>query len=129
MQILTLSPWSVDLNTHPRSADHISSWFLLALVITALVTFVVFGCGPEPRFAFAIVSAVTMLIIACPSALGLAKPKRLMVAVRLCAAERCPGAGQMCAFATADCCIEPPRKRVEFVLVQLFDFVPTFGIG
>ncbi|MBL6938310.1 MAG: cadmium-translocating P-type ATPase [Alphaproteobacteria bacterium] len=65
-----------------RMADRVSGWFVPAVVITALVAFAVWLLfGPEPRFAFALVSAVTVLIIACPCALGLATPMSIMVGV------------------------------------------------
>jgi len=65
-----------------RMADRVSGWFVPAVVITALVAFAVWMVfGPEPRFAFALVSAVTVLIIACPCALGLATPMSIMVGV------------------------------------------------
>jgi Cu+-exporting ATPase len=65
-----------------RMADRVSGWFVPAVIGVALVAFVAwFFVGPEPRFAFALVSAVTVLIIACPCALGLATPMSIMVGV------------------------------------------------
>ena len=63
-----------------RLADRISAWFVPAVVLTAIATFVVWMVwGPEPRVARALVSAVAVLIIACPCALGLATPMAIMV--------------------------------------------------
>ena len=64
-----------------RLADVVSGYFVPAVVIIAVVTFVVWSVwGPEPRFAYALVNAVAVLIIACPCALGLATPMSIMVA-------------------------------------------------
>jgi Cu+-exporting ATPase len=64
-----------------RLADRVSAWFVPAVIVIAAVTFVAwFFVGPEPRFAYAIVNAVAVLIIACPCALGLATPISIMVA-------------------------------------------------
>ena len=63
-----------------RLADLISSWFVPLVVLIAIVTFVVWAMiGPEPRFVYALVNAVAVLIIACPCALGLATPMSIMV--------------------------------------------------
>lgn len=65
-----------------RLADTVSSWFVPAVVLAAVVTFVVWMLlGPAPALAYAIVNAVAVLIIACPCALGLATPMSVMVAV------------------------------------------------
>ncbi|MAY61105.1 MAG: copper-translocating P-type ATPase [Rhizobiales bacterium] len=62
-------------------ADRVSSYFVPSVVIAAVAAFVVWLIvGPEPAFAFAIVSAVSVLIIACPCALGLATPMSIMTA-------------------------------------------------
>ncbi len=64
-----------------RLADVVASWFVPAVILTAVVTFMVWASfGPEPRMAHAILSAVAVLIIACPCALGLATPMAVMVA-------------------------------------------------
>lgn len=64
-----------------RLADVVAGYFVPAVVLVALATFVVWGTiGPEPRMAFAIINAVAVLIIACPCALGLATPMSIMVA-------------------------------------------------
>src|SRR4029077_12462376 len=65
-----------------RLADQVSGWFVPTVIAVALVAFAVWGIyGPEPRFAFGLVAAVTVLIIACPCALGLATPMSIMVGV------------------------------------------------
>ena len=64
-----------------RLADRVSSWFVPSVVVAAVAAFLVWTAyGPEPRFAFALVSALSVLIIACPCALGLATPMSIMVA-------------------------------------------------
>ena len=65
-----------------RLADQVSAWFVPAVVVIAVLAALAWlGWGPEPRAAFAIVAAVTVLIIACPCALGLATPMSIMVGV------------------------------------------------
>jgi Cu+-exporting ATPase len=65
-----------------RLADRISAVFVLAVIAVAIGTLVAWLIwGPEPRLAHGIVSAVAVLIIACPCALGLATPMSIMVAV------------------------------------------------
>ncbi len=61
-------------------ADKIASYFVPVVVGVSIVTFIIWGIwGPEPRFAFALVNMVAVLIIACPCALGLATPMSIMV--------------------------------------------------
>jgi Cu+-exporting ATPase len=63
-------------------ADRVSGYFVPAVVGIAALTFVVWMLvGPEPRFAYALVNAVAVLIIACPCALGLATPMSIMTGV------------------------------------------------
>jgi Cu+-exporting ATPase len=61
-------------------ADVVSSYFVPAVVLISVITFIVWASvGPQPRLAFALVNAVSVLIIACPCALGLATPMSIMV--------------------------------------------------
>ena len=65
-----------------RLADRVAAYFVPAVIVVAILSFagwILFG--PEPRFADALVAAVSVLIIACPCALGLATPMSIMVAV------------------------------------------------
>jgi Cu+-exporting ATPase len=63
-----------------RLADVVSSYFVPAVVLISVLTFIVWASvGPRPRFAYALVNAVAVLIIACPCALGLATPMSIMV--------------------------------------------------
>jgi Cu+-exporting ATPase len=65
-----------------RMADRVSAWFVPAVIAIAVASFIgwlVFG--PAPAISFALVSAVSVLIIACPCALGLATPMSIMVGV------------------------------------------------
>ncbi|WP_376800650.1 heavy metal translocating P-type ATPase [Candidatus Raskinella chloraquaticus] len=65
-----------------RLADQVSGWFVPAVMGVAVLTFAAWMLfGPEPRFAYALVAAVAVLIIACPCALGLATPMSIMVGV------------------------------------------------
>jgi P-type Cu+ transporter len=65
-----------------RLADQVSGWFVPAVIAVALIAFAAWSIfGPEPRFTFGLVAAVTVLIIACPCALGLATPMSIMVGV------------------------------------------------
>ena len=65
-----------------RLADQVSGWFVPVVIAVALVAFGAWAWfGPEPRMAFGLVAAVSVLIIACPCALGLATPMSIMVGV------------------------------------------------
>ncbi len=63
-----------------RLADVVSAWFVPTVVAVAVLTFAIWSLfGPEPRLGHALVNAVSVLIIACPCALGLATPMSIMV--------------------------------------------------
>jgi Cu+-exporting ATPase len=63
-----------------RLADVVASYFVPAVLLSAIITFVVWAIyGPQPHYAHALVNAVAVLIIACPCALGLATPMAIMV--------------------------------------------------
>jgi Cu+-exporting ATPase len=65
-----------------RLADQVSGWFVPLVIAIAVVAFAAWMLiGPEPRFPFALLAAVSVLIIACPCALGLATPMSIMVGV------------------------------------------------
>ncbi|MBB3391692.1 Cu+-exporting ATPase [Rhizobium sp. BK275] len=65
-----------------RLADQVSGWFVPVVILIAVAAFIAWGIwGPEPRFAYGLVAAVAVLIIACPCALGLATPMSIMVGV------------------------------------------------
>lgn len=65
-----------------RLADQVAGWFVPTVIVVALIAFAAWAWfGPEPRMAFGLVAAVSVLIIACPCALGLATPMSIMVGV------------------------------------------------
>jgi Cu+-exporting ATPase len=65
-----------------RVADRVAAWFVPTVIAVAILAFVIWGtAGPDPRLAHALVVAVSVLIIACPCALGLATPMSIMVGV------------------------------------------------
>jgi P-type Cu+ transporter len=65
-----------------RLADQVAGWFVPTVIAVALIAFGAWAWfGPEPRMAFGLVAAVSVLIIACPCALGLATPMSIMVGV------------------------------------------------
>ncbi len=65
-----------------RLADQVAGWFVPIVMLASLLAFAAWSIwGPEPRFAYALVAAVAVLIIACPCALGLATPMSIMVGI------------------------------------------------
>jgi Cu+-exporting ATPase len=65
-----------------RLADRVAGFFVPAVVTVAVIAFAVWmNVGPQPRLAYALVSAISVLVIACPCALGLATPMSVMVGV------------------------------------------------
>ena len=65
-----------------RLADQVSGWFVPAVIAIAVAAFLAWATfGPDPRLAYGLVAAVSVLIIACPCALGLATPMSIMVGV------------------------------------------------
>ena len=65
-----------------RLADQVAGWFVPAVIAAAILAFIAWATfGPEPRLTFGLIAAVTVLIIACPCALGLATPMSIMVGV------------------------------------------------
>ena len=65
-----------------RLADQVSAWFVPLVIAIAVAAFMAWAVwGPEPRYAYGLIAAVSVLIIACPCALGLATPMSIMVGV------------------------------------------------
>lgn len=65
-----------------RLADNVAGWFVPAVILIAAVAFIIwFGFGPQPALSYGLLAAVSVLIIACPCALGLATPMSIMVGV------------------------------------------------
>jgi Cu+-exporting ATPase len=65
-----------------RLADQVAGWFVPAVIVVAIAAFGAWAWfGPEPRLSYGLVAAVSVLIIACPCALGLATPMSIMVGV------------------------------------------------
>jgi Cu+-exporting ATPase len=71
-----------------RLADRVTGWFVPAVLVIAAATFAAWmAFGPEPRLTYALTSAIAVLIVACPCAMGLATPTAVMVGTGL-GAER-----------------------------------------
>jgi Cu+-exporting ATPase len=65
-----------------RMADQVAGWFVPVVIVVAVLTFAAWLVwGPSPAFSYALITAVAVLIIACPCALGLATPMSIMVGV------------------------------------------------
>ena len=65
-----------------RLADIVASWFVPVVILVAVLAFIIWSIyGPSPAFSYALIAAVSVLIIACPCALGLATPMSIMVGV------------------------------------------------
>ena len=105
-----------------RMADLVAGYFVLGVVAIAVMTFLIWGLyGPEPNWVFGLINAVSVLIIACPCALGLATPISIMVATG-------KGATQGILFRDA-AAIENLRKVNTLIIDKtgtLTDGKPTF---
>jgi Cu+-exporting ATPase len=65
-----------------RLADQVAAFFVPAIIIIAIITFALWAFfGPEPRYAYALLNAIAVMIVACPCALGLATPMSIMVGI------------------------------------------------
>jgi Cu+-exporting ATPase len=65
-----------------RLADHVSGWFVPIVILIAILAFIIWALvGPQPSFSYGLIAAVSVLIIACPCALGLATPMSIMIGV------------------------------------------------
>ena len=101
-----------------RLADMVSGWFVPVVIAVAVLAFIAWMIwGPSPAFAYALLAAVSVLIIACPCALGLATPMSIMVGVGRGAAE-----GILIRNAEA-------LERLEKVDTLLFDKTGTLTVG
>jgi Cu+-exporting ATPase len=101
-----------------RLADVVAGWFVPAVIAVSALSFVLWWAfGPEPSVGYALVSAVTVLIIACPCALGLATPMSIMVGV---------GRGAQAGVLVRDA---EALERMEKVTTLLVDKTGTLTLG
>ena len=113
-------------------ADRVSAWFVPAVVLVAIVAFVVWALfGPEPSMIYAIVSAVSVLIIACPCALGLATPMSIMTATGrgAQAGVLIKDAEALERFASVDTLIVDKTGTLTEGKPKLTDALPAEGFG
>lgn len=93
-----------------RLADAVAGWFVPAVLAAALAAFTTwYLVGPEPRLTFALLAAVSVLIIACPCALGLATPMSIMVGV---------GRGAQAGILVRDAAALEAMERVDVLLMD-----------
>jgi Cu+-exporting ATPase len=115
-----------------RLADQVSGYFVPAVILAAIVTFAAWvWLGPEPKFSYAILNAVAVLIIACPCALGLATPMSIMVGV---------GRGAMAGVLVKNAQVLETMEKVDTLVLdktgtltegkpRLLSIVPSQGIS
>ncbi|MDE0029950.1 MAG: heavy metal translocating P-type ATPase [Deltaproteobacteria bacterium] len=90
--------------------DRVASWFVPAVVVVSLISLVVWlAVGPAPALANAVVAAVSVLVIACPCALGLATPMSIMVAT---------GRGAQAGVLVRDAAALESLARVDMLIVD-----------
>ncbi len=101
-----------------RLADRVAGWFVPLVIAIALAAFAAWALfGPPPRLGFGLIAAVTVLIIACPCALGLATPMSIMVGV---------GRGARAGILVRDA---EALERMEAVDTVVFDKTGTLTEG
>lgn len=114
-----------------RLADRVAGWFVPLVILVAVVAFAAWATfGPEPRFTYALIAAVTVLIIACPCALGLATPMSIMVGI---------GRGAQSGILIRDAQALETLERIDTVVIDktgtltegrpdVVDVIPAAGI-
>ncbi|WP_424812649.1 heavy metal translocating P-type ATPase [Roseococcus sp. YIM B11640] len=101
-----------------RLADSVSAWFVPAVMAVAVLAFAIWAAwGPQPSFAYGLIAAVSVLIVACPCALGLATPMSIMVGVG-------KGAGMGVLIRSAEA-----LERMEKVDTLVVDKTGTLTLG